>query len=87
MGAENAPELISWVQYGVLGLVVVAFIGGWIWARPAVDRLVKELDEVKLQLSEQNRWVRDIIVPAITESNDLLREVNQQLWHEKRRGA
>jgi hypothetical protein len=37
-------DITSYVNFGVLGLVVLSLITGWLWTKPSVDRLEKERD-------------------------------------------
>ncbi len=50
-----ASALISLLQYGVLGAVVVGLITGWLWPRPAVRRLIEEKDALAAELREQRK--------------------------------
>jgi hypothetical protein len=59
--------------------VVVAALFGWIWFKPAVDRLQTDLDACRRELADLNRFVRETTVPAITESNETLRRVAEIL--------
>jgi hypothetical protein len=35
---------VTLLNYGILGVVVICLITGWLWTKPAVDRLVAEKD-------------------------------------------
>lgn len=37
-------DVTTWVNFGVLGLVVLSLLTGWLWAKPSVDRLQAEKD-------------------------------------------
>lgn len=37
-------DVTTWVNFGVLGLVVVGLLTGWFWTRPSVDKLLEERD-------------------------------------------
>ena len=37
-------DVTTWVNFGVLGLLVLAMITGWVWPKPSVDKLNKELE-------------------------------------------
>lgn len=49
MPADLAPFL----NYGVLGLVVVAILTGLLWARPSVERVLAERDAHLASLTEE----------------------------------
>jgi hypothetical protein len=73
----DAGTLTQYVQYGVLGLVVVAFLSGWIWAKPAVDAMRKDLEETKAELRVLQTFNRDVVVPAIVKSNEAINATNE----------
>lgn len=50
---EATPSPIEFINFGVLGLVVVAFIIGWIWPKPSVDRLLRDKDRLLDQQAKQ----------------------------------
>jgi hypothetical protein len=57
--SQTAPaEPISGlIQYGVLGLVLVALLLGWLWPKPSVDQLRrdKEAAEKRAERAERQR--------------------------------
>ena len=73
------PGTISFAQFGVLGLLTVAFLAGWIWPKPGVDRLQKDLDRSLEQGERDAAFLRDVAMPAITQNLDLQRDVQQLL--------
>lgn len=78
--AQAEPKVIAdWAGAGVAGLVVVALLFGWLWAKPAVDHLLTDLDVSRKELSELNKFVREVVVPALSENNELLERVTDQL--------
>ena len=79
--AETSNEITKLdLSYGVTPVILIAMsTAGLVWFRPAVDRLLKDLDAVNKKLEERDAILRDIVVPAVTESNQLLREVAIQL--------
>lgn len=49
--AQDAPDVVGqWLQYGALGLVIVALLLGWLWAKPAVDRIIRENESLRARL-------------------------------------
>lgn len=82
LGAEDpTAELVKTIlAYGVTPVILIIMSTmGVVWFKPAVDRLLKDLDAVNKKLEERDAILRDIIVPAVTESNTLLKEVAIQL--------
>lgn len=68
------------LAYGVTPVVLILMSTlGIVWFKPSVDRLLKDLDAVTKKLEERDAILRDIVVPAVTESNQLLKEVAIQL--------
>ena len=58
LAQTTAPEtLLDWVQFGVLGLVVIALIMGWLWAKPSVDQLLASIS----RLNNENAVLREEI--------------------------
>jgi hypothetical protein len=72
---QSEPGFLTFAQFGVLGLVILSALSGWIWFRPAVDNLLKRLDRLEQKLDEREDFIRTVMVPAVTESNELLKEV------------
>lgn len=81
MGAEVLAQEgggagpLEFVQYGVLGLVIVALLLGWLWAKPAVDRLLQDRDlqradkeKAEAQRDALLKVYEDKIMPALVES-------------------
>lgn len=81
--AAGAPGVVEWLQYGVLGLVVVAIILGWLVPGRTYEREVKRAD----RLEEENERLREHneqrVVPLLTRAMDLL----DQLPSSRSRGS
>lgn len=77
-GTNDVTKLV--LSYGITPIVLIAMsTAGIVWFKPSVDRLLHDLDAVTKKLDDRDALLRDIIVPAVTESNQLLREVAIQL--------
>lgn len=63
---DTAP--VEWLNFGTAGLVVVSFLLGWIWPKPAVDRLVKE-----------NERLHDSVLGEVQAMRTELRQLRQEL--------
>lgn len=77
------PDLINW---GPAGVVVIGFLTGWLWAKPAVERLQKDLDraladlrEVRKEQRELEAANREIVIPALTRFVELGEEIRRRL--------
>ncbi len=68
LAAESGSPL-DFVQYGVLGLVLVAILMGWLWAKPAVDKLVADHDRVVKQRDSLLATYEERVIPALIESS------------------
>jgi hypothetical protein len=89
-GQTDGPDpIVNLIQYGALGLVVVGFIIGWIWPRPAVDRLIKAHDVEAAELRAEIASLREEIYTARQEVENtvvgLRRELND--LHRKQAGG
>lgn len=92
-------ELAPYLNYGVLGLLVLGIVTGWLWAKPSVDRLLAERDRLiaEKEKAEQQRdaainIAQERIVPLLTTFVSttqtlipLLQEIIHQESHERRR--
>lgn len=59
-GTNVADEVTPYLNYGVLGLLVLAIFFGWVWAKPAVDRVIAERDAAVSQLmAERDRLIEE----------------------------
>lgn len=69
--AQAAPPpgepIAALIQYGVLGLVLVALLGGWLWTRPSVQQLIKDKERAEAQRDELLRQHEERIVPVLAE--------------------
>lgn len=72
-----SPAPTEWVNFGTAGVVVVSFLLGWIWPRPAVERLLREIEHLRGELLA---LVRELL----TEVRELRSEVDR-LRQESRR--
>lgn len=55
LAQQTSPSTdpVEWLQYGVLGLVLIAILTGWLWAKPAVDRILAANDRLRDERSKQ----------------------------------
>lgn len=77
---QNEP-IFQLVQFGVLGIVVLAFVFGFIWAKPAVQRLEKDLDRALADLRKLEEINREVIIPAITKSSEIIERMSRR-WRD-----
>lgn len=67
----SASSPLDFVQYGILGLVLAALLMGWLWAKPAVDRLIADHDRVVTQRDALLATYEQKVIPALIESTQL----------------
>lgn len=80
-----APELVGWTQLGVMGLVILAFMTTWVVSKATHERAIRQLDDATLKIAEQDRWLRDTVVPSLTRNTDVLQQVLEILRDDRRR--
>ena len=55
-----SAEITPYLNYGVLGLLVLAIFFGWVWPRPSVDRVVAEKDaSIQRLTAERDRLIEE----------------------------
>lgn len=73
IGAAGGVDPTSFAAYGPVGLVVVGFLVGWIWPKPSVDRLLKELERKDAQIEGLLEVNEQKVIPTLVEVNEYLR--------------
>lgn len=63
---------LSFLQYGILGLILILLLTGWLWAKPAVEELQKRHAE------ERKLW-EERILPQLSKLSDGLEENSKLL--------
>lgn len=58
--AQEPPSSspVEWLQYGALGAVIVALLLGWLWAKPAVDRILRDNDRLQDEILAEVKATR-----------------------------
>lgn len=96
-GGATDP-ILDFVQYGVLGLIIVALLLGWLWAKPAVQQIIKDkeraderADRAESQRDELLKQYEEKVLPVIGENtrasqqlSPLLEEVIRRLPDDRR---
>jgi hypothetical protein len=59
-------ELAPYLNYGTLGLLVIAIFVGWVWAKPSVDRVLGEKDASIDRLTQE----RDRLIEEKTKAEE-----------------
>lgn len=65
-------DITSFVNFGVLGLVVLCLVTGWLWTKPSVDRLEQERDraiaereKAEAQRDAMAQVLQDRLLPVV----------------------
>lgn len=84
--AASDPNLLELAKWGPAGIVILGFVSGWLWAKPAVERLQKDLDraladlrEVRKEQRELEAAQREIVIPAIIRFIEIGEKIQEQL--------
>jgi hypothetical protein len=70
--AVDISDPVAWIQYGALGLVVLGFITGWVWPRPSVERLLRDLERQQGQLDSLVKVYQEQVIPVLSRATDHL---------------
>lgn len=66
LASSDLGDITSYVNFGVLGLVVLSLITGWLWTKPSVDRLEQERDRAIAE-REKAEAQRDAMAQVLQE--------------------
>jgi molybdopterin biosynthesis enzyme len=73
---SGATDIITMLfQYGLPGLVIAALLVGLLWAKPSVDRLIKDKEKAEAQRDELLRIYEEKMLPALTDSIVVTRDL------------
>jgi hypothetical protein len=64
--ADPLGDISTYVNFGVLGLVVLSLVTGWLWTKPSVDRLEQERDRAIAE-REKAEAQRDAMAQVLQE--------------------
>lgn len=94
--ADVTPDIVKLIlSYGITPIVLIIMsMAGFVYFKPAVDDLKKTLAECRSDLREarddlkrQGDIVREILVPAVTKSTELIQRINEEiLWRGRQAG-
>lgn len=73
LAAETTQgDPLGWINYGVMGLLILGLVSGIFWVKPAVDRLKEEVvsrtaerDKAFAQRDEMAETFRKELLPAL----------------------
>lgn len=84
--AAADPTISDFISWGPAGVVIMGFISGWLWAKPAVERLQHDLDraladlrEVRKEQRELEAANREVVIPAIIRFIEIAEDLQERL--------
>jgi hypothetical protein len=75
-GGGGTTDIIGELfQYGIPGLVIAALLVGLLWAKPAVDRLIRDKEKAETQRDELLRVYEEKMLPTLADSIVITRDL------------
>lgn len=74
-GSGSADFVTLLLQYGIPGMVIAALLVGLLWAKPSVDRLIRDKERAEQQRDELLRIYEEKMLPALTDSIVVTRDL------------
>lgn len=68
---EAAGSPLDFVQYGVLGLIIVALLLGWLWAKPSVDQLRVDKERAEAQRDALMDTLQEKVLPVLAQTSQV----------------
>lgn len=65
-GGGDFTDPVTWINFGVLGLLVLGLLTGFIWGKPAVERLIADKDRAIAERDKANEQ-RDAMAMVLQE--------------------
>lgn len=65
--AAAASTPLDFATYGISGAVIAALLLGWIWPKPAVDRILEGEARAIARAESLEATVKDQVVPILSE--------------------
>lgn len=67
LGETAAPSFDYLLNFGVLGLVMLALLTGFLWPKPAVERVMKDKEAAEAQRDAMLDVYEERIIPLLSE--------------------
>ena len=78
----TSDPIIEWVQFGVTGLVIIGFLTGHIWPKPAVNKLLEDNALLRTQRDELIKLHQAETIPTLAKTNELLGRLTERRRNE-----
>lgn len=65
----STPDPVTWINYGVMGLLLAGLVAGLFWVKPAVDNLKEQIVTLRRERDEQIAQLR-LDIGVIREERD-----------------
>jgi len=70
-------QFLEFLNYGVLGVVVLGFLFGWIVPKPTHDREVARGDKAEIERDKLILVMQEKVIPALMDSTRTLEEARK----------
>lgn len=74
---------LSFIQYGILGVVLVMLLTGWLWAKPAVEEMMKRHEADRKLWEEKFFPILEHVASGLELNNREMVELNRFLHDRK----
>lgn len=86
-------DLTTLLNYGALGLIVLALLFGYLWSKPSVDDLKEQLRKTEKQRDDSVELWNTTVIPLLQDFNEATKSlipilqalVNQQMQNSSQR--
>jgi hypothetical protein len=74
-GGGTSFDPVNFVQYGALGLVIASLLMGWLWAKPAVDRLLADKQKLEDRNDALVNTYETRVMPVLADTASAVKEI------------
>lgn len=60
------------IQFGILGIIVALILFGWLWAKPSVDRIIRDKERAEEQRDQMIDIYQKQVIPVLNDVQDKL---------------
>lgn len=70
--AGTSVDPLSFIQYGILGIILIMLLTGWLWAKPAVEDMQKRHAEERKLWEERILPMMQSIAKSLEDNNGVV---------------